>query len=181
MMRGWGCASGQKWGLGSLSFFFPFLFLNLIPVILVSRVWKYPSILSCFPSQDQMEGIFGNSSSAHTTRWEPEPTRRDTYGILMSCTITLGLCVWTAVHLNVPSRDERPWYKIANNSQWKWLSSVWPWNQWSWPGQTLRKTAWTIFGILAPEIVRSPLLEFFFFFFPPFPPPPPPETHNYFF
>jgi len=27
----------------------------------------------------------------------------------MSCLITLGLCVWTAVHLNLPARDEQPW------------------------------------------------------------------------
>jgi hypothetical protein len=33
--------------------------------------------------------------------WAPEPTGRGTLGILLPCLITLALCVWTAIHLNV--------------------------------------------------------------------------------
>lgn len=103
-----------------------------------------------------MEAIFGNSSSASTTRWEPEPTRRGSFGILITCLVTLGLCVWTAVHLNLPARDEQPWDWISTGRPWKRLRCTWPWNQMSWPGQTLRKAAWTVLGLLAPEMVSSP-------------------------
>jgi len=91
-----------------------------------------------------MESIFGNASSAKT-RWEPEPTRRGTFGILSTSIITLGLCIWTAVHLNLPALDEAPWDWVCRRRLWK--------DSWSWPGQTLRKAVWTILGFLAPEMV----------------------------
>jgi hypothetical protein len=33
--------------------------------------------------------------------WNPEPQFRGTVGILTPCIITLGICVWTAIHLNI--------------------------------------------------------------------------------
>jgi len=39
--------------------------------------------------------------------WGSEPERRGTMGILIPCLITLGLCVWTAVHLNINSQPTR--------------------------------------------------------------------------
>ncbi|KAM7206092.1 hypothetical protein V8F20_002874, partial [Naviculisporaceae sp. PSN 640] len=45
-----------------------------------------------------------------------------------TCLITLGLCVWTAVHLNIPGRYEK---RI----------------------DTFRKIGWTILGFLTPEVV----------------------------
>jgi hypothetical protein len=33
--------------------------------------------------------------------WTAEPVGRGTLGILIPCTIALGLCIWTALHLNV--------------------------------------------------------------------------------
>ncbi|KAF8537306.1 hypothetical protein BDD12DRAFT_645032, partial [Trichophaea hybrida] len=38
--------------------------------------------------------------------WVPEPQYRGTWGILYSCLLTLLLCVYNAIHLNVPSQDE---------------------------------------------------------------------------
>jgi len=49
------------------------------------------------------------------------------------------------VHLNLPARDEAPWDWMCRRRLWK--------TSWPWPGQTLRKGAWTILGFLAPEIV----------------------------
>jgi hypothetical protein len=60
--------------------------------------------------------------------WHPEPQFRGTYGILSSCLITLGLCIWTAVHLNLPEQS-------------KAKAQVW------------RKTKWLFIALLAPEIV----------------------------
>ena len=56
------------------------------------------------------------------------PSSRGTIDILLSCTITLSLCVYTAIHLNIPAPGEPKWYS------------------------TLRKAKWTIIGIFAPEI-----------------------------
>ena len=70
--------------------------------------------------------IFGNGSD--TVHWQPNPNIRGTADILTSCLTTLLLCVWTAVHLNVPE-----------------------------PGRPVkhffRKVGWLILALLAPELV----------------------------
>jgi len=75
-----------------------------------------------------MFNIFGNSSTNDTVAWQPEPTTRGTFGVLSTCLITISLCIWTAVHLNVPTHK----------------GSV---------GQTIRKVKWLVIGLLAPELV----------------------------
>lgn len=45
---------------------------------------------------------FGNI----TASWRPEPKYRGTYSILSSCLITMALCVWSAVHLNLLGASE---------------------------------------------------------------------------
>ncbi|KAK5746853.1 hypothetical protein LTR17_000483 [Elasticomyces elasticus] len=63
-----------------------------------------------------------------TSPWQAEPTVRGTYGILSTCLLTMILCIWTAVHLNL--EDGR--------------------NAWI---QTGRKSGWLIIGLFAPELV----------------------------
>ncbi|KAK3619489.1 hypothetical protein LTR56_023990 [Elasticomyces elasticus] len=63
-----------------------------------------------------------------TSPWQAEPTVRGTYGILSTCLLTMILCIWTAVHLNM--EDGR--------------------NAWM---QTGRKSGWLIIGLFAPELV----------------------------
>src|SRR4051812_45670634 len=58
-----------------------------------------------------------------------EPDGRGTFGILKSCVITLVLCVYTALHLNIPP---------ANSST---TFLIW------------RKTKWILVGLFAPEVV----------------------------
>ena len=76
--------------------------------------------------------IFTNTTDV--VAWVDEPDRRGTSGILTSCIGTMLLCVWTALHLNLPhpSSVKQRWY---NNSQ-----------QW-------RKVRWLFLGWLAPELV----------------------------
>ena len=45
---------------------------------------------------------FGNI----TASWRPEPKYRGTYSILSSYLITMALCVWSAVHLNLLGASE---------------------------------------------------------------------------
>ena len=81
-----------------------------------------------------MERLFGNSSEVNDAAWRPEPLHRGTYSILSTCTITLALCVWTAIHLNIP----------AHRGYWS---------------QVLRKVGWMILGFLAPELVLDPEID----------------------
>jgi len=83
------------------------------------------------PPDQNMDRIFGNGSTSHTTSWEPEPLRRGTFSILSTCFVTLGLCVWTAIHLNVPAHKG-------------WLYQRWC------------KLGWMMLGFLAPEVVCLP-------------------------
>ncbi|KAK0748682.1 hypothetical protein B0T21DRAFT_407173 [Apiosordaria backusii] len=78
-------------------------------------------------------GLEFGAASNHTV-WQPEPRGRGTYGILSSCVITMILCVWTAVHLNLPEH---------HGHSYKYLPSF----------QTVRKIWWMLLGLFAPEIV----------------------------
>jgi hypothetical protein len=62
--------------------------------------------------------------------WMAEPKVRGTMGILKSCLITLGLCVWTAIHLNIDPIRTRTRFLLF-------------------------KTGWVLAGILAPELVLT--------------------------
>jgi hypothetical protein len=44
------------------------------------------------------------NSTQHYQGWHSEPRGRGTWGILSTCLLTLGLCVWTALHLNIPKK-----------------------------------------------------------------------------
>ncbi|KAI5792090.1 hypothetical protein FPQ18DRAFT_305392 [Pyronema domesticum] len=44
----------------------------------------------------------------HAPLWVAQPPYRGTWGILYSCTIMLGLCVYTAVHINILTPDDTP-------------------------------------------------------------------------
>ncbi|KAF8241730.1 hypothetical protein K440DRAFT_608197, partial [Wilcoxina mikolae CBS 423.85] len=61
--------------------------------------------------------------------WVSAPRTRGTFEILYSCTFTLALCVYTAIHLNVPGPKE---------SQFTFYR---------------RKTKWVLIALFAPEVV----------------------------
>ncbi|KAA8897466.1 hypothetical protein FN846DRAFT_992436 [Sphaerosporella brunnea] len=60
--------------------------------------------------------------------WVQDPNGRGTTGLVLSCVLTLGLCVWTAVHLNVDPAASHT--KILR-----------------------RKCLWVVIGLFSPEIV----------------------------
>lgn len=46
---------------------------------------------------------------------QPEPATRGTFNILSTCLMTLALCAWTAIHLNVPANQKtshQKWHKM---------------------------------------------------------------------
>jgi hypothetical protein len=69
-----------------------------------------------------------NASNATSRGWRSEPRHRGSYNILSTCLFTIALCVWTALHLNIPA------YRKA---KWQWY----------------RKLKWLIVGLFAPEMV----------------------------
>jgi hypothetical protein len=71
---------------------------------------------------------FGNITVLPEAMWHPEDTQRGTFGILSSCLITMSLCIWTAVHLNLPEHKK--------DSQ-----------------QIYRRFMWLALGLFAPEVV----------------------------
>ena len=61
--------------------------------------------------------------------WVGQPNQRGTIDIIWSCVVTLGICVWTMLHLNVPAKSD---------SQFKLF---------------IRRARWMAIAILAPELV----------------------------
>ena len=73
--------------------------------------------------------IFGNGNNG-TAHWESDPTdRRGTWTILSTCIITLTLCVYTSLHLNVPAHKD------------------------SAASTFFMKAKYVVFGLLAPELI----------------------------
>ncbi|KAL8940610.1 MAG: hypothetical protein Q9216_002723 [Gyalolechia sp. 2 TL-2023] len=73
--------------------------------------------------------IFGNGNNG-TAHWEPDPAdARGTWSILSTCIITLSLCVYTSLHLNIQA------HRSSNTSAF------------------FMKTKYVIFGLLAPELI----------------------------
>ena len=74
-------------------------------------------------------GIFGAGTNG-TAQWQPDSTSgRGTWTVLSACIITLALCVYTALHLNVPG------HKISTAS----IVDL--------------KTKYVLYGLLAPELI----------------------------
>ena len=75
-----------------------------------------------------MFDLFGNGTIAPPVNWQPDASTRGTTDVLSTCLLTLGLCLWSALHLNIPQHGK--------SSQQKW-----------------HKCGWLVLGLLAPEMV----------------------------
>lgn len=72
--------------------------------------------------------LFGGNTTLPQLNWQAEPQTRGSWNILSSCILTLGLCLWTALHLNIPQ------YRSEGKQKW-------------------RKLGWLLVGLIAPEMV----------------------------
>jgi hypothetical protein len=70
-----------------------------------------------------------SSLNMTTVGWVSDPNGRGTSGLVVSCVLTLGLCVWSALHLNIPPKDEH------KRSYW------------------MRNIRWILLGVFIPELV----------------------------
>ncbi|CAG5144639.1 uncharacterized protein ALTATR162_LOCUS1580 [Alternaria atra] len=73
---------------------------------------------------------FGSPKHNATGEWRGGPNERGTFDILSTCLITLILCVWTALHLNIPDHGKTSVTHMAK-----------------------RKTVWLVVGLFAPEFI----------------------------
>jgi hypothetical protein len=75
---------------------------------------------------------FGTAPTNSTAYWKASPNERGTLSILSSCIITLILCAYTSLHLNIPEHGKA-----------------------TWTHQFWRKTLWVVLGLGAPEVVST--------------------------
>ncbi|KAI5814468.1 hypothetical protein BZA77DRAFT_356730 [Pyronema omphalodes] len=85
-------------------------------------------------SLTQIIAPINNSAIDAEPSWVRDPDGRGTVGLVLSCVLTLGLCVWTAVHLNVDP-------EATGGRVFK------------------RKVLWVFIGLFCPEIVLTSSFE----------------------
>lgn len=90
-------------------------------ILLLTLDWAY--LVFGFPLETKF------NQSTNTVGWVSGPSYRSTMSIISSCVLTMGLCVWSALHLNIPPAREA-------------VTQYW-----------MRIIKWVLVGILAPELV----------------------------
>jgi hypothetical protein len=85
---------------------------------------------------------FGKIPPNSTAQWQPEPQVRGTFSIVSTCLLTMLLCVWTAVHLNIPA------YKKPVKGCWRQIISYFKFGS-----QFYIQIGWLVTALFAPELV----------------------------
>jgi hypothetical protein len=64
--------------------------------------------------------VYGHvmTDDTRTVGFVQEDNQRDTISLLVSCLATLGLCIYSAVHLNVPPKGERLYQTLLQEFKW---------------------------------------------------------------
>ncbi|XPS70735.1 hypothetical protein M3J09_002937 [Ascochyta lentis] len=85
--------------------------------------------------------IFGTSDFSNAA-WISGKSTRGTWNLIQTCVITLGLCVYSAVHLNCFQRGCSYWMKIVVRGKWLLVALLAPefivFNAWSQRRQAVR-------------------------------------------
>ena len=78
------------------------------------------------------------AETEHLVGYVPDPSGRGTVSLVLSCLLTLLLCVWQALHLNVPRQGETAFQCMFENARWIIAGIYAPelvvftaWRQWS--------------------------------------------------
>lgn len=67
-----------------------------------------------------------SNSTAVLHGWVNQPHNRGTFDIISSCFLTIFLCTWTCLHLNVPASKEGSWRPILRKLRWMLLTLIGP-------------------------------------------------------
>ena len=62
--------------------------------------------------------IPNNKTEIETVGWVSDPNGRGTVSLVTTCVLTLGVCVWSAMHLNIPPDGESAWKFWLRNIKW---------------------------------------------------------------
>ena len=95
------------------------------------------SIVSLFVLLAIWTGIACANNKTIIHGWVPEPDGRGTWSIVWSCLVTIFICTWSVLHLDVPKLHGR-WYLF------------------------FRKVGWMLWAALAPEIILANAVEDFY-------------------
>ena len=102
--------------------------------LLIFKLCALPHRASAAPTPASTQNLTGLRTEI-APPWVSDPNSRGTWSLLYSFIFTPTLCVWTAIHLNVPAHGE------GQLSQW------------------LRKVKWVLLAIPAPELGVYTALE----------------------
>lgn len=70
---------------------------------------------------------FGRAPENNTAYWKEGPNGRGTFSILSTCLITLSLCVYTSLHLNIPEHGKTYWgHQFWKRAWWVFLGVATP-------------------------------------------------------
>ncbi|KIW23015.1 uncharacterized protein PV07_11249 [Cladophialophora immunda] len=66
------------------------------------------------------------SDTRYASHWVDEPDTRGTWSIIYSSLFTLSLCVYSAIHLNIPPHGEHPRRQFWRKAKWVFIAIVAP-------------------------------------------------------
>ena len=79
-----------------------------------------------------------NDQATQYVHYVGDPNGRGTFSLISSCVLTLTLCVWSALHLNVPSKSQTTLASLMTQCRWIITGGYAPelvlftaWRQWS--------------------------------------------------
>lgn len=67
-----------------------------------------------------------NGDKVETVGWQSDPNGRGTFTLVSSCVLTLTICVYSAMHLNVPPHSESTFQFWLRNIKWVLLGIFGP-------------------------------------------------------
>ena len=70
-------------------------------------------------------GIASANNKTIVHGWVPEPDGRGTWSIVWSCLVTIFICTWSVLHLDVPKRHGW-WYLLFRKVRWMLLAALAP-------------------------------------------------------
>lgn len=100
--------------------------------------------------------VAGSEGNFTEYSWQAQPDYRGTFGIISTCFVTLALCTWKIVHLNLPGvcpEDDLPlsaWFKPGTTKSIRHrLVHILGGHQ------LTRQIGWLLIGLFAPELVSQ--------------------------
>ncbi|KAL2214363.1 hypothetical protein CC79DRAFT_1328290 [Sarocladium strictum] len=88
----------------------------------------------------------GDQPLNEAARWVDSPNDRGTFNIISNCVLTLVLCVWTSIHLNIPAvQDGASPGSIPNAHREEKVDAPFSW----------KKIKYVILALIMPEVVAA--------------------------